>query len=136
MVHECPFQDSASVCSTVPSEYEPVATHQVALVHEMPPSELKLVMDPFGLGTMDQDEPFHISVSVSSVDPWYVPTAIQKSGPLHDTSESPLFWDADVFGLGTIDQAETVVAAEADPARASTPPPRHASPIAKRTSGR
>jgi hypothetical protein len=36
-------------------------------VHEIPVSELKFVVEPFGLGTMDQVEPFHISVNVSCV---------------------------------------------------------------------
>ncbi len=109
--------------------------HEVALVHEIPPSELTLVVEPFALGTTDQAEPFHISVSVSwVVAPSYVPTAIQNVGPLHDTAERELSVEDDVFGLGTIDQEETVAAVEADAVSASTLPARHASPIALRKS--
>ena len=64
-------------------------------------------MDPFGLGTMDQVEPFHDSVSVRiSLPVLYAPTPVQADGAEHDTplrvSDSRL----EVSGLGTIDQAD------------------------------
>jgi hypothetical protein len=42
----------------------PTAVQSVGLVHDTPSSVLSSVADTSGLGTIDQVEPFHDSVSV------------------------------------------------------------------------
>jgi hypothetical protein len=67
--------------------------------------------DVFGLGTMDQDVPFHDSIRVcSTVGVKYHPTVKQLVGAGQATLWRTLIWLDDVFGLETMDQDEVVVA--------------------------
>ena len=85
----------------------PAAVHADGPVHETPRRRSYCVFETFGLGRMDQVEPFHDSISVrSSLPLLYDPTAVQAEGPEHDTPLSVSDSTLEVSGLGTIDHAD------------------------------
>jgi hypothetical protein len=62
-----------------------------------------VAVDPLGLATIDQDEPFHNSVSVDVTVPvWLLPVAAQNDGPLHDTPRRALALAPVTAGVVTI----------------------------------
>src|SRR3974390_1290906 len=102
-----PFHDSTSVLSTVPSLEDPAAVHAAGPVHDTARRSLLCDAEPLGLGTMDQVDPFHDSISVWSAVPlknW--PTAVHAAGPGHEMPNSSLSCDAEASGLGTMDQVD------------------------------
>jgi hypothetical protein len=76
--------------------------HIVGPVHDTPDSQV-WTASGFGLGTIVQMVPSHLSINVPdafAVDP----TATHAVELAHDTPERTVFVDAGGFGLGTIDQ--------------------------------
>jgi hypothetical protein len=82
--------------------------HAEAEVHDTLTSSLRVPPTGFGAGTMDQDEPFHASASVTTETLLGAsdPTAVHAEAEVHDTASSALPRTPAGFGVGTMDQDE------------------------------
>jgi hypothetical protein len=106
--HLAPFQCSTNVLKTAFSEAglvaeNPTAEQSVEVAHDTPTSTPSVGAAGLGLGTIDQLDPFHRSISVAVA---VLPTAKQLVAEAHDTPASPTPTSPAGCGLGTIDQLD------------------------------
>ncbi len=97
IVHVVPFHLSASCEVVVPSYELPTATHAVGSVHDTAERELELAPAAFGVASIVQFVPFHLSARPAV--PEY-PTAVHAFGEVQETLARSV--EVEPTGLGVV----------------------------------